>query len=91
MDFVFGWDEVKAEQNVRKHRVSFEEAVTIFSDPYLITFPDDEHSDVEDRFISIGQSDNGPILLVVHTDHHDTIRLISCRKATRAERRIYEQ
>jgi uncharacterized protein len=91
MDFVFEWDEVKARQNARRHRVTFEEAVSIFSDPYLVTFPDDEHSDIEDRFISIGQSDRGRVLLVVHTDRGDAIRLISCRKATAAERTTYEQ
>ena len=91
MDFVFEWDEVKARKNARKHKVTFEEAVSIFSDPYLVTFPDEEHSDIEERFISLGQSDRGRILLVVHTDQADTIRLISCRKATRAERTIYEQ
>jgi uncharacterized protein len=91
MDFVFEWDEVKAQQNAHKHRITFEEAVTIFSDPYLVTFPDDDHSDIEERFISIGQSNYGRILLLVHTDRGDVIRLISCRKATVAERTIYEQ
>jgi uncharacterized protein len=91
MDFHFEWDEVKARHNVRRHRVTFEEAVSVFSDPYLVTFPDDEHSAVEERFISIGQSDRGRILLVVHTDRSDAIRLISCRKVTAAERRTYEQ
>lgn len=91
MDFVFEWDEVKARQNARRHRVTFEEAVSAFSDPYLVTFPDDQHSDVEDRFISIGQSDRGRVLLVVHTDRGDAIRLISCRKATATEHTTYEQ
>lgn len=58
MDFIFEWDEVKARHNARKHRVTFEEAVSVFSDPYLVTFPDDEHSSVEERFISIGQSES---------------------------------
>ena len=91
MGFIFEWDEEKAQQNVRRHRVTFEEAVSIFSDPYLVTFPDDEHSDVEDRFISIGRSDRGRVLLAIHTDRGDAIRLISCRKATAAERATYEQ
>jgi uncharacterized protein len=91
MDFIFEWDEVKARRNARRHKVTFAEAVTVFSDPYLVTFPDEEHSDVEERFISIGRSDRGRILLVVHTDRGDAIRLISCRKATAAERTTYEQ
>jgi uncharacterized DUF497 family protein len=91
MDFVFEWDEVKAQHNARRHRITFEEAVSIFSDPYLVTFSDEGHSDVEDRFISIGRSDRGRILLVVHTDRGDAIRLISCRKVTAAERTTYEQ
>jgi len=91
MDFRFEWDEVKARYNERRHRVTFAEAVSVFSDPYLVTFPDDVHSTVEERFISIGQSERGRILLVVHTDRGDAIRLISCRKVTTAERRTYEQ
>jgi uncharacterized DUF497 family protein len=89
MDFIFEWDEVKARRNARRHKVTFEEAVSVFSDPYLVTFPDAEHSDVEERFISIGRSDRGRILLVIHTDRGNAIRLISCRKATAAERTIY--
>ncbi len=91
MDFIFEWDEVKARQNARKHRVTFAEAVSVFSDSYLVTFPDDEHSDDEARFISIGQSDRGRVLLVVHTDRGDATRLLSCRKATAAEHATYEQ
>ena len=91
MDFTFEWDEVKARHNVRRHRVAFLEAISVFSDPYLVTFSDDEHSDVEVRFVSIGQSDRGRILLVVHADCGEAIRLISCRKATAAERATYEQ
>lgn len=90
MEFAFEWDEVKARQNARKHHVTFEEAISVFSDPFLVTFPDDEHSEVEERFISIGQSDRGRVLLVVHTERSDAIRLISCRKATAAEHATYE-
>ena len=91
MNFVFAWNESKARLNARKHRVTFEEAVSALSDPNLVTFPDREHSDVEDRLISIGRSDRGRVLLVVHADRSDTIRLISSRKATASERTIYEQ
>lgn len=91
MDFLFEWDEAKARENARKHKVTFEEAVSVFTDPFLLTFPDDKHSDSEDRFISIGRSERRRVLLVVHTDRGDAIRLISCRKATSAERKTYEQ
>ena len=91
MDFIFEWDEVKAQDNARKHRVTFIEAVSVFSDPYLVTFSDDDHSNVEERYISIGRSERGRILLIVHTDRGNAIRLISCRKVTVAERITYEQ
>jgi hypothetical protein len=91
MDFLFEWDEVKARENARKHKVTFEEAVSVFTDPFLLTFPDEKHSETEDRFVSIGRSERERVLLVVHTDRGDAIRLISCRKATSAERKTYEQ
>lgn len=91
MSFIFEWDDRKAKTNARKHGVTFAEAATIFSDPYLVTFSDDEHSDMEARFISIGQSERGRVLLAVHTDHDQTIRLISCRRATAQERSYYER
>jgi len=91
MDFIFEWDEVKAQDNARKHRVIFIEAVSVFSDPYLVTFSDDDHSNVEERYISIGRSERGRILLIVHIDRDNAIRLISCRKVTAAERMTYEQ
>ncbi len=90
MDFAFEWDASKARSNAQKHNVTFEEAASIFSDPFLLTYPDEDHSDAEERFFSLGRSDHGRILLAVHTDRGDTIRLISCRRATTAERRIYE-
>ena len=91
MDFIFEWDEAKARRNARKHKVTFEEAVSIFSDVLLVTYPDEDHSEDEERFISIGQSERGRLLLVVHTDRGDAIRLISCRMATPGERKMYEQ
>lgn len=94
--FIFEWDEEKAEANLQKHKVSFEEAETVFDDQFLITFPDEFHSIEEERFISIGYSNNSRILLVVHTEQSEKadeiiIRIISCRKATALEREIYEQ
>ena len=91
MDLQFEWDEAKAAANVHKHGVSLEEAITIFSDPNTITIFDVEHSDTEDRFIDIGLSASGRVLVVVHTERGPRIRIISCRKAIPAERRQYEQ
>jgi len=91
MDFTFEWNEARARDNMRRHRVAFMEAISVFGDPYLVTFLDDEHSEVEERFISIGESDRGRVLTVVHTDRGEAIRLINCRRATAAERATYEQ
>ena len=96
MELVFEWDAKKAKANLKKHKVSFEEAKTIFNDPLLITFPDEEHSEAEERFISIGMSASDRVLLAVHTEREETedlliIRIISCRKATPSERRVYEE
>ena len=87
----FEWDESKAIANWRKHKVSFEEATTVFNDPFLATFPDAAHSDDEQRYISIGASNEGSIIIIVHTDRGPNIRIISCRKATSSERKVYEE
>jgi uncharacterized protein len=87
----FEWHEVKAEANRKKHGVSFEEATTVFGDPYADTIFDPDHSIDEDRFVTRGVSDQGRLLIVAHTDREDRIRIISAREATRAERRNYEQ
>ena len=86
----FEWDEKKARSNLKKHDVSFEEGTTIFNDPLIATIPDPDHSNDEDRYISIGISVQGRLLVVVHTEREEIIRLISCRKATSAERKYYE-
>jgi hypothetical protein len=91
MDLQFEWDEAKAAANVRKHGVSFEEAITVFSDLNTITIFDVEHSETEDRFVDIGLSASGRILVIVYTEQGARIRIISCRKATPAERRQYER
>ncbi len=93
---IFEWDENKAKSNLRKHKVGFDEAETIFNDPFLITFADEFHSLEEDRFISIGLSKVNRILLVVHTETSENadvilVRIISCRKATALEQKIYEE
>lgn len=86
----FEWDPNKAASNVGKHKVSFEEAATVFADPNSLTAYDPDHSRDEDRFITIGTSNNGRILLVSPTDREDRIRIISARTATRRECRYFE-
>jgi len=89
-DVEFEWDDEKAEINLEKHGVGFEEAATIFNDPLIATIPDPDHSVNEDRYVSIGISVQGELLVVVHTERGERIRLISCRKANSAERKAYE-
>ncbi len=91
MELTFEWDEEKPNKNLRRRKVSFEEAKTVFNDPFLWTFPDPEHSDIEQRYINIGHSSKGRVLVVVHTERRANIRIISCRKATASERRAYEE
>ena len=91
MKLIFEWDEIKEEANFKKHKVSFEEGKTIFNDPFLFTFSDSEHSESEERYLNIGLSANGRILVLTHTERQGTIRIISCRKATARERRFYEE
>ena len=95
MELIFEWDSDKAQSNLRKHGVSFEEAKTVFNDPLLLTYPDDFHSAIEDRLISIGYSGRQRLLLVVHTEQDQAnellIRIISSRHATAAERKTYEE
>lgn len=91
MGTTFAWDESKALTNAQKHGVSFEEAATVFADPLSLTIVDETHSDVEDHFIDIGESSGGRLLVVVYTEQDEMIRIISCRPATKAERRAYGQ
>lgn len=90
MKLNFEWDEEKAKANLKKHRVSFEEATTVFLDPFSMTNPDPDHSLDEQRYIDIGSSDNGRVLIVVYTERGSNIRIVSCRKATPSERILYE-
>lgn len=87
----FEWDEEKARENQRKHRVSFEEGITVFSDPFSITIDDPNHSTDEQRYVVIGTSEKGRVLVVSYTQRAGGIRIISCRRATRSERRQYEE
>ena len=90
-DPFFEWDEDKAASNLRKHQVSFTEGATVFNDEFIATLPDPAHSQVEERYIAIGMSVKGHVLIVSFTERGERTRLISCRKATPAERRQYEK
>lgn len=87
----FDWDYNKAATNLRKHDVSFEEAQTIFNDPLYVDFYDPDHSDHEARYLMVGESDRGRLLIVSYTERGNFIRLISAREVTRAERELYEE
>jgi uncharacterized DUF497 family protein len=87
----FEWDPDKAAANLKRHRVDFYEAAGVLEDPLSTTFPDEAHSGDEERFLTIGASQSGRILVVAHTERDDTIRIISARRATRREREFYEQ
>ena len=87
----FEWDPQKAKYNKRKHGVSFPEAATVFRDELSITAYDPDHSANEDRYITIGWSEQHRLLMVSHTERGDRIRLISARELTRAEREVYEE
>jgi hypothetical protein len=88
---VFEWSATKAKANVQKHGVSFDEAATVFLDPLALTFPDPSYSRGEEREISIGYSTRHRVVFVSHCQRGDRIRIISARRATRRERRQYEE
>jgi uncharacterized DUF497 family protein len=85
------WDQAKEVRNRRKHGVSFAEAATVFGDPLSKTFPDLEHSEQEERYLTLGASESGKILVIAHLEEGDNIRIINARPATRRERRFYEE
>jgi uncharacterized protein len=87
----FEWDPEKARSNIRKHKVSFEEAATALRDPMSATGLDPDHSVSEERFVTFGVSERGRLLVVAHADKDDTIRIISAREASKGEKRIYEE
>jgi uncharacterized DUF497 family protein len=91
MKVTVDWDPVKAETNLKKHQVSFEEASTVFDDPLFITFLDVEHSVDEERYITVGLSNANRLLLIAHTEREGVTRIISARKATKNEQRFYEE
>jgi hypothetical protein len=90
MDAEFEWGTEKAESNLKKHGVSFEEAATVFFDPLSLTIPDPLNSEDENRFVTTGLSNHQRHLVVVHSERDDKIRIISARLATASERKKYE-
>lgn len=87
----FEWDDKKNQANIKKHGIDFADAVYVFADPLALNIPDDEHSNDEDRWIILGRNLQSTVLLVVHTFREgDAIRIISARKSTKNEQRIYE-
>ena len=94
--YAFEWDPAKAEENTAKHGVAFELAASVFRDPLTLTVYDDEHSEAEERWATLGRTENGRLLVVIHTFEETgaasaTVRIISAREATRRERENYEQ
>ncbi|MCX6996956.1 MAG: BrnT family toxin [Kiritimatiellaeota bacterium] len=87
----FEWDQRKAARNLLKHAVSFQEGASVLADPLSITYHDPDHSVMEPRFITVGISPLGRVLMVAHTDRGANIRIISARQTTRQERRHYEE
>ena len=91
MSLEFEWDEEKAASNLKKHRVSFEEASSVFADPLAAIFDDESHSEEEQREIIIGHSADDHLLVVSFTEREGAIRIISARRATKRERQDYEE
>ncbi len=91
MSIIFEWNRKKAEQNKKKHGITFEEAATVFGDPLSLTMPDPQHSFGEERFVTLGVSKENGVLVVVHKDKGDIIRIISARRANKKEKLNYEE
>lgn len=87
----FEWNESKAARNSTKHGVSFEEAKTVFDDPLYVDFYDPDHSEGEERYLIVGESNQGRLLIVSYTERGNSVRLISAREVTRTEREAYEE
>jgi uncharacterized protein len=87
----FQWDPRKDRANRRKHGIGFREAATVFGDPLATTFGDPDHSENEERFLTIGVSVIGQLLVVAHTEREEAVRIVSARRATRREREFYEE
>ena len=90
MALEFEWDQFKSRQNMKKHGISFREGATAFADKLSYTISDPEHSIGEHRFLLLGRSYSGNLLVIAHTERGDRIRIINVRRATRRERELYE-
>ena len=89
---IYEWDPRKATENLKKHRVSFDEAMTVFTDPFALSFDDPDHSMDEKRFITIGMSSKNRIIFLAHADGaEDRIRIISARTASKTEAHDYQE
>ena len=88
---IYEWNSAKAEQNLKKHGVSFDEASSVFKDPFALTIPDADHSLDEPRSVTMGMTSKQRLVVVVHTDRGEAVRLISAREATRKERHDYQE
>jgi uncharacterized DUF497 family protein len=86
----FEWDAQKERANLAKHGISFAEATTVFGDPLAETIPDPDHSESEERMVTVGYSAKNRLVVVCHTEAGDTVRIISAREATSHERKTYE-
>jgi uncharacterized DUF497 family protein len=91
VELTFEWDPKKAEANLAKHGVGFPEAATIFGAPLARTIYDNEHSDIEDRYVTIGYSEQNRLIVAGHTDREDRVRIITARPASTRERQEHEQ
>jgi uncharacterized DUF497 family protein len=94
--YTFEWDPIKARENLRKHRISFDRAAEIILDPLTASIPDEEHSEDEERWVSIGKDRRGSVLILIHTfleisAEECRIRIISARKANKQETKQYEE
>jgi hypothetical protein len=87
----FEWNESKATRNLSKHGISFQEAKTVFDDPLYVDFYDPDHSEDEERYLIVGESNQARLLIISYTDRKDAIRIISAREVTRDERKVYEE
>lgn len=85
------WDGAKADSNLRKHRISFYEAATVFFDPLALSDQDPDHSQAEDRYITFGYSNLDRLIAVSHTYRPGAIRIVSARRVSRGERKLYEE
>lgn len=91
MSYIFEWDPPKAESNVRKHRITFDEASTVFGDPFALLMADPDHSVGEERYLVLGMSNERRLLVVAFAERPPRTRLISARLAAQRERRLYEE